>query len=291
MLFSYINNNTTNYSLYVNGNFGVTTDGKLYATGANIKGAIHATSLKLDNTATVEGLSYSDLNDTPNLTVYVQKDGTLGTVANGSTGFKVSSKGLLEASNAVIYGTIYASSGTFSGSITASSGNIGNWSLNSSVYESDAKRYLYGLTAYNTLAAIEISYDNKYTGMKSSSGSALYVGADAPANSGSSCAFSVDHYGKMKASNVEITGGTLTLNGIKMRAYSFYMSGVGTISGLAIGNYFIGGKYTGSIVQLSSGSYYLQAAYNSAAYGGYISSLSDTINIPTSVNSGGITTM
>lgn len=246
-----VNNNTKDYSLYVNGNFGVTTDGRLHATGADIKGSIYATSLKLDSTSTVEGLSYNDLDNTPDLTVYIQKDGTLGTVANGSTGFKVSRAGLLQASNAVIYGTIYASNGTFSGTVTASNGNIGNWSLNSRVYEADAKRNLYGLTAYNTLAAVEVSYDGKYTGMKSSSGSAFYAGASNPANGGGVCAFSVSHTGHMQASDVSITGGTISLNGITMKTGTISVRRSDGLtasgSGIFVGPVFISGGVSGQM--------------------------------------------
>lgn len=60
--------------------------------------------------------SYNSLNDTPNLTVYVQKDGTIGnTPAPGTTGFKLSSAGLLQVSNATIYGTLYSSAGIIGG--------------------------------------------------------------------------------------------------------------------------------------------------------------------------------
>ena len=72
---------------------------------------------------------YSDLSDQPDLSgyitsadmsVYISKDGVVGnTPSEGSTGFKVSNKGLLEASNAIIYGSLYSSNG-----------KIGGWSLN-----------------------------------------------------------------------------------------------------------------------------------------------------------------
>ena len=131
--------------------FYVRADGTMVATNATITGAITATSLTLGNNVTVP---YSKVSGTPNLTVYVAKDGTIGnTPGAGKTGFVVSSAGLLKASNAIIYGTIYASageiggcsisnnqltvpfaniSGTLSankingGSITASSINLGN---------------------------------------------------------------------------------------------------------------------------------------------------------------------
>ena len=59
---------------------------------------------------------YSDLIDKPNLSVYIAKDGVVGnTPTDGNTGFTVSSTGLLKASNAIIYGTIYSSAGKIGG--------------------------------------------------------------------------------------------------------------------------------------------------------------------------------
>lgn len=120
--------NYKNSSTYVN-----ITDGVITAQGASISGAITATSLTLGSGVSVaagkvSGLatvatsgSYSDLSGKPSLTVYVQKDGTIGsTPASGKNGFVVSSAGLLQASNAIIWGTIYASAGTIGGFTTES---------------------------------------------------------------------------------------------------------------------------------------------------------------------------
>lgn len=52
-------------------------------------------------------------------------DVSLGEVSSNETGFYLSKNGLLQASNAMIYGTIYASNGEFSGKIIANEGNIG----------------------------------------------------------------------------------------------------------------------------------------------------------------------
>lgn len=125
-----------------NGNFSVTSGGKLTATDAIITGnitatsgsftgAITATSLTLGSgvsigASKVSGLSnvatsgdYNDLDnkpEIPNVTYYIRKDGTVGAEpSEGSTGFKVSSDGLLQASNAIIYGEIVASSGKIGG--------------------------------------------------------------------------------------------------------------------------------------------------------------------------------
>lgn len=86
-------------------------------------------------TARSLSLSYSQITDPPNLSNYalssdlnnyVVKGGAIQKVGqtpgSGTTGFQVSSAGLLEASNAVIYGNIYASGGTIGGWSIASNG-------------------------------------------------------------------------------------------------------------------------------------------------------------------------
>jgi len=111
--------------------FKVSSAGLLTASNAVIYGSIYATSLTLGSGVTVasssvSGLasvatsgSYSSLSDKPDLTVYIQKDGTIGsTPASDATGFTVSSAGLLQASNAIIYGTVYASAGMISGDLS-----------------------------------------------------------------------------------------------------------------------------------------------------------------------------
>ena len=133
-----------------NGNFNLTEEGVLTAKGAKISGAIEATSLTLNEGVfiaadSVSGLSdvaksgsYSDLSDKPNipsLAGYIYENGTVGqTPAEGATGFRVSSSGLLQASNAIIYGTIYASAGTIGGLILSGNSiksNNGAFSLQS----------------------------------------------------------------------------------------------------------------------------------------------------------------
>ena len=86
----------------------------------------------LSNVATTG--KYSDLSGVPDLSgyltsndmaIYISKDGVIGsTPSEGTTGFKVSKSGLLEASNAIIYGTLYSSNG-----------KIGGWTIsNNSLY-------------------------------------------------------------------------------------------------------------------------------------------------------------
>lgn len=98
--------------------FWVKHDGSFKATKASIEGDITAKSLTLVDGGKLDGISYNDLENKPDLTIYLYKDGTVGTTPKeGVTGFQVSSSGLLTASNAIIYGTIYASAGKFSGTI------------------------------------------------------------------------------------------------------------------------------------------------------------------------------
>lgn len=99
----------------------VNLKGTVYATGGSFTGDIVANSLTLGSGVSIDGskitgISYDNLSNKPDLTIYIKKDGTIGSYPNdGYTGFQVSSSGLLRASNAVIYGTIYASSGNIGG--------------------------------------------------------------------------------------------------------------------------------------------------------------------------------
>ena len=108
--------------------------------GLEIKGTVTATSLTLGNGVTIpastgiSGLStvattgsYNDLTNKPtipSLTGYIYQNGTIGTTpAEGATGFVVSNTGLLQASNAVIYGSLYASKGYIGGWQIGTDGN------------------------------------------------------------------------------------------------------------------------------------------------------------------------
>ena len=98
-----------------------------------VVGEITATKLTLlddteINAEHISGLSdvafsgkYSDLIESPDMSVYFETGKDYGVIADGKDGIKVSAKGLLQASNAIIYGTIYASAGWFKGSVEASS--------------------------------------------------------------------------------------------------------------------------------------------------------------------------
>lgn len=118
--------NSNQFSLDSSGN--ATFSGALSAATGSFTGAVTATSLTLGSGVTVaaskvSGLAavatsgaYSSLSGTPDLTVYIAKDGTIGsTPASGVNGFVVSSAGVLKASNAIIYGSLYSSTGTIGG--------------------------------------------------------------------------------------------------------------------------------------------------------------------------------
>lgn len=176
--------------------FRVSYGGALVATNATITGKITATALTLESGVTlaaskVSGLSkvatsgkYSDLSATPDLTIYIAKDGTIGTTpASGKTGFKVSSAGLLTASNAVIYGTVYASGGKIAG-----------WTIGStSIYKNTT---IDGLThqAYISAPATASAANSAFGVSKTASdGTVTYP-------------FLVQYNGKLTATNADIIG-------------------------------------------------------------------------------------
>lgn len=106
---------------------GGTFKGSLSAATGSFTGEVTATSLTLSGCKIDYDTDIKNKPDIPSdLTLYIKKDGTIGklteevqNIPTGTKGFKVSSDGLLQASNAVIYGTIYASAGTFSGTVDA----------------------------------------------------------------------------------------------------------------------------------------------------------------------------
>lgn len=131
-----VNGNNGTYALYANGNFGVTTGGNLYASGANISGKIVVTDTSSTvNNGTVGGFTSSDKGLTKGTIVLSPSGGAItGTVhdsgsrsdwaiyANGN--FGVTTAGNLYATSAHIKGNIYADSGTFNGTVYASNGSF-----------------------------------------------------------------------------------------------------------------------------------------------------------------------
>ena len=90
-----------------------------------VTGNIVANSLTLGSGVTIDADDISGLSS--EVSYYVGQSGAIikgtpvgsATASASTTSFKVSSSGLLEASNAVIYGTIYASAGEFTGEVNA----------------------------------------------------------------------------------------------------------------------------------------------------------------------------
>lgn len=180
----------------------MTEDGVLTAQGANITGNITATSLVLDgckiSTSDIDGLP-----TTPDMSLYIKvgDDGKIGTgtfANDGNSGkaFKVSSDGLLQAKNAVIYGTVYASGGEVGGF------SIKNKYLKCGTVGSNNGFLLYPGGSSTTYSVAGSSY-------KSFS---MIVGSD----------FGVTPSGKLHASGAEISGNitakSLTLDGCSIKA-------------------------------------------------------------------------
>lgn len=191
--------------------FAVNYKGKMLARNADVTGAITATSLTLGSDVTIP---YSKLSNTPDLDIYIAKDGTVGsTPADGSTGFKVSSNGLLQASNAVIYGTIYSSTGKIAG-----------WDIHSGYLNKlitiDGTDYQIYLQSPDGTAST-----NAFTVRTKETGSSTW-----------DYQFTVNYAGKLTAKNANITG-TITATD-------------GSIAGYNIGP---GGSYDNAIYKRVSG--------------------------------------
>lgn len=100
-----------------------TFSGVLSAATGSFTGAVTATSLTLSGCKIDYNTDIENKPDIPSdMTLYIKKDGTVGTlteevqnIPTGAKGFKVSSDGLLQASNAIIYGTIFANQGRIGG--------------------------------------------------------------------------------------------------------------------------------------------------------------------------------
>ena len=116
-IYTSLDANKLNWKLIVGNNFGVDEDGKLYASEANITGAIKATSgyigqnttngFSISNTAIYNPTTKNTLASDTVDGIYIGKDG----ISLGKGIFKVTSAGLLTANNANITGTIIATTG------------------------------------------------------------------------------------------------------------------------------------------------------------------------------------
>lgn len=186
--------------------FSVDYQGKLIAKNANITGDIVANSLTLGSGA----LQYSQISGTPNLNVYIKKDGTVGSTPSASTtGFKVSTNGLLTASNAVIYGDIYASGGTIAGYTIGDGGSFDN-------------------AIYKRVSGSSAKYE---VGMKASSGAtdlAFYVKKSTDNWASNSNVFYINQSGKLYAQDADIKG---TINATSGTFKGELNGATGTFSG------------------------------------------------------------
>ena len=205
--------------------FYVTHGGFLYAQDAKITGEITATSLKLKGCK----LSYDSLKDTPDLTVYITKSGEIkrGTVKKGTNGITISSDGLLQASNAVIYGKILATEG-----------DIGGWEIRQ-------KR----IASANN--------DNTYSIVQSTGETFLATGLPSSGSTNTSnTKFIVYHSGKLIATEAEITGKITATSGSFTGSIT---ANSGTIGGFNIASFYIVTKditwgTDGSLLLCSTGS-------------------------------------
>ena len=159
-----------------------TFSGVLSAATGSFTGAVTATSLTLSGCKINYDTDIENKPDIPsNLTMYIQKDGTIGTLSSevqniptGAKGFKVSSDGLLQASNAIIYGTIYANAGTIGGFYTTTTQNDSEHAYANTLYtqsiDNNGYTYQAGIKGSSTSnASTEAAFYVRKKSSKSSS--------------------------------------------------------------------------------------------------------------------------
>lgn len=204
--------------------FQVNIDGTMYATGARVSGDIIANSLSTGNhtsSAAADG-------------TYIDSDGA---IYGGQNNFKVTKAGKVTATDADITGKITATSGT----IGASNGDK------------------------ITIGGIKDSSQNRayiYSGSKSfanSTAAGFYIGSDGisfGAYSSGHSPFEVTTSGAVTASNMTITGGSLTIGGTFSVTQGGVLNATGaTISGtLTAGANSVIGGWVLSANRLYSGS-------------------------------------
>ena len=175
----------------------------------------------ITHTVNIGGREYSW--DTYNTGDYLVLGNWFGDSSSANTGFCVSTKGLLQANNAVIYGKVYASEGYFKGSISADSGYFtGDITANSITL---------GTSAQNTIdGAINSKLANIPSGVSAEEVNRMLAAAAAASGwsvtdigdyyligssivSGTS-AFTVSKNGLLVASNAIISGSVYATNGV-----------------------------------------------------------------------------
>lgn len=149
-----------------------------------IEGNISANSLVLKPNGTMSGISSSNLSDANKI---IRKDSEIGiqSANHNSDYMKISSNGLLEADNAIIHGTIYANAGIFNGEISAKNGSIGGYTIGD-----------------HTLIGNNVGISSL-----SGHGYAFWAGN----NDSTKAPFRVGHDGKLTASSVHVSGGSICI--------------------------------------------------------------------------------
>ena len=138
-----------------------------------INGSVNALNLDLTNAQTIKGAD--KIIDSTVTNGFISIDGIIGdTPTDGSTGFVVSSTGLLKASNAIIYGTVYSSAGA-----------IGGWSIGNNTIQHKGG-------------------DNTYVGVGTNTNAVFYAGGIN--SNGTDGKFRVMHDGTMYSTKANIEG-------------------------------------------------------------------------------------
>ena len=219
-----VNGTNHNMTFWANNNFGVDTNGKLYATGADISGKVIVT----DDNSSVNAGTVGGLTSTPNGlssgdTIVLSPTGYNGTVtiktgvsSNGP--WAIYSKGNFGVTTS---GTLWAKNGKFGGQIEADSGHIAGYTI-----EGDT---LYG----------------SQVGMDAESGGHYAFWAGAGVNDTGNAPFRVGHDGSLYASSATIKGNITatsgTIGGCSISNGSLVVPS-GNVSGTFKANKISGGK-------------------------------------------------
>lgn len=131
----------SDWAIFMNGNFGVLTNGTMYAANANIKGHIEATSGTFSGTieaATIKGSTVSGTTITggsincQDVNIKGAVNATSGTFKGTVYASAGSFKGKVEATSGSFKGSVDATDGTFRGNLYTSSGTLGPWTISGS---------------------------------------------------------------------------------------------------------------------------------------------------------------
>lgn len=143
-IFQSTNGSSANGRFTLNASGDSTISGWTIGTNSISKGAT------LISTSTADG--FIQIGTASPSFVKVSSDGIqLGHSTFGSAPFRVTTAGVLTATNADITGAVTATSGSFTGAVTATSGTIGGWSVNSNGYlTNNSDTWLHPTIGYTT---------------------------------------------------------------------------------------------------------------------------------------------